>query len=110
MKRSEMEANLFCIHCNDETPHMIIYINNEITKIECEDCRHIVELKVDIMKEFYKEIYERVSTKPSRITQEYKKDLNMFLSRLPIRVVSKPYRLIRELKESRKVIRQYRKR
>jgi hypothetical protein len=104
-----MEANLFCIHCNDETPHMITYINNEITKIECEDCHNIVAIKVDIMKEFYKEIYERVSTKPSRITQEYKKDLSVFLYRLPIRVVSKPYRLMRDLNESRKIIKKHRK-
>jgi hypothetical protein len=109
MKRSEMDAYLFCIYCNDETPHVIVYINDEITKIECKDCHHIVELRLDIMKEFYKEIYERVSTKPSRLTSEYKRDLSNFLSKLPIRVVSKPYRLMRDLNESRKVIKGYKK-
>jgi hypothetical protein len=109
MKRSEMEANLFCPYCNDETPHVIVYINNEITSIECEDCHRIVNIKVDIMKEFYKEVYEQISTKPSRITLEYKRGLSSFLSRLPKRVASKPYRLMRYLNESRKVIKQYRK-
>ena len=109
MKKYVMKASLFCLHCNDETPHIIVYINNEITSVQCEDCNHQVGIKVDIMKEFYKEIYERVCTKPSRITQEYKEDLSHFLSRLPFRVVSKPYRLMRDLNESRKIILQYRK-
>jgi hypothetical protein len=108
MKEAEMKASLFCLHCNDETPHSIVYINNEITRVQCEDCNHIVGIKVDIMKEFYKEVYERVCTKPSRITKEYKQDLSHFLSRLPIRVVSKPYRLMRDLNETRKIIQQYR--
>lgn len=108
MKRTEMEASLFCIHCNDETPHLIVYINNEITSIQCEDCNQITGIKVDVMKEFYKEIYKRISTKPSRITEEYKQDLSKFLHRLPFRVISKPYRLMRDLNESRKIIKQYR--
>ncbi|MGE8203735.1 bh protein [Heyndrickxia sp. NPDC080065] len=109
MKKSEMEAGLFCIHCNDETPHLIVYINNEITSIKCEDCNQITDIKVDVMKEFFKEIYKRVSTKPSRITEEYNQDLSKFLQRLPYRVISKPYRLMRDLNESRKIINQYRK-
>ncbi|MBD1381740.1 bh protein [Metabacillus arenae] len=109
MKRSEMEASLFCTYCNEETPHMIVYINDEITSIECEDCHHIVEIKVDIMKEFYKELYERISTKPSRITHEYKRGLISFLSKLPMRAASKPYRLMSDLNQSRKVIRQFKK-
>lgn len=109
MKKSEMEASLFCIHCNDETPHLIVYINNEITSVQCENCQTNKGIQLDVMKEFYKEIYKRVSTKPSRITEEYKKDLSKFLHRLPYRVLSKPYRLMRDLNESRKIIVQYRK-
>ncbi len=107
MKETEMKASLFCLQCNDDTPHSIIYINDEITSVRCEECQHTVSIQVDIMKEFYKEIYERVFTKPSRITQEYRQDLSHFLSRLPFRVASKPYRLMRDLNESRKIIQQY---
>jgi hypothetical protein len=110
MKESEMSAELFCSQCNDETPHTILYINNEITKVQCDDCNRTVGVKLDIMKEFYKEIYERVSTKPSRISKEYKQDLSHFLSRLPMRVISKPYRLMRDLNESRKIINHYKDR
>ncbi|RAS80774.1 bh protein [Priestia endophytica] len=107
MKESKMEANLYCIQCRDETPHVIFYINNRIKNVECEECHRIQGIKIDIMKEFYKEIYERISTKPARITQEYKQDLNKFLLKLPARAISKPYRLIRDLNNSRKVIKQF---
>ncbi|HWO78208.1 MAG TPA: bh protein [Bacillus sp. (in: firmicutes)] len=108
MKQTKMEASLYCLRCKDETPHTIVYINNEITSVCCDDCKRTVSIQVDIMKEFYKEIYERIFTKPSRITKEYKEDLSYFLTRLPFRVASKPYRLIRDLNESRKIIKQYR--
>lgn len=109
MKRSVMKANLYCTHCNNETPHEVVYINEEITSVHCEDCNYKVGIKVDIMKEFYKELYEHISSKPSRMTEEYKKDLSRFLARLPIRVLSKPYRFMRYLNESRKVMKYYRK-
>ncbi|MCY9002482.1 bh protein [Peribacillus frigoritolerans] len=109
MKSSEMEANLFCISCNDETPHLILYINNKIESVECEDCQRGMVLNRDIMKEFYNEVYERISSKPSRITTEYKEDLSGFLYKLPIRIVSKPYRIMRDLNQSRKIIRRFKK-
>ncbi|GAA4712145.1 bh protein [Brevibacillus fulvus] len=109
MKLSEMESDLYCIHCRTETPHVITYLNDEIKKIGCKECQNAVGLEIDIMQELYKEFYNRISTKPNRISQEYREDLSHFLARLPIRVVSKPYRLIKELQESRKIIRRYKK-
>ncbi len=59
------------------------------------------------MKEFYNELYQRIASKPSRITNEYREDLSHFLFSLPIRVISKPYRLAKDMNQSHKVIRQY---
>lgn len=101
MKISEMKADLYCIECNDDTLHNIVYLNSEIKCVECEECNRKVEVKVDLKKEVYKEIYNRVTTKPSRISQEYKKDLSKFLIKLPRRVVSKPYRAVRYLNKAR---------
>lgn len=109
MKESTVESYLHCTHCNEDTPHIISYLNGEIKSVQCENCTHKQEIEMNIMKEFYKEIYERVSTKPSRITQEYRQDLNHFLRSIPKRVFSKPYRLVRYLNTSRKVIKQYKK-
>lgn len=109
MKESKVESFLHCTHCKEETPHIILYINNQIKSVTCEVCERKQEIELDIMKEFYKEFYNRVSSKPSRITQEYKQDLNHFLLSIPKRVLSKPYRLMRYLDDSRKVIKQYKK-
>ncbi|GGL57157.1 bh protein [Sporolactobacillus putidus] len=108
MKKHEMEAVLFCSNCDHETPHKIVYINDQIAQIECQQCHHAIDLEIDVVKEFYKELYKKISTKPARITNEYRQDLSIFLRKLPFRVISKPYRVMKELNESRKIIEQYR--
>lgn len=65
--------------------------------------------QVDVLKEFYKEVYKRVSTKPNRVSKKYKKDINKFLIGVPIRLVSKPYRLIKDFNESMRTIHRYKK-
>lgn len=107
VKSSEMESDLYCITCNEETPHIITYINGNLESVKCEECERVMKIQRNIMKEFYKEVYDRISTKPSRITTEYKEDLSRFLYRLPIRVISKPYRIMSDLNESRKVIKRF---
>ncbi|WP_461673329.1 bh protein [Priestia megaterium] len=107
MKSSEMESDLYCITCNEETPHIITYVNSKLESVKCEECERIMKIQRNIMKEFYKEVYDRISTKPARITKEYRDDLSRFLYKLPIRVISKPYRIMSDLNESRKVIKRF---
>ncbi|MFZ4450364.1 bh protein [Salibacterium aidingense] len=109
LKTHEMEADLYCIQCKEEVPHVIQYINDEISNITCRECSRAIEIDVDIMNEFYGEIYKRIATKPSRITKEYREDLSHFFFSLPIRIISKPYRLIKDMNETQKVIRRYKK-
>ncbi|HET7657910.1 MAG TPA: bh protein [Bacillales bacterium] len=108
MEKHDMYAGLFCIHCDEETEHKVTYLNNEIARIECEQCRHIIKLDVDILREFYKEVFEHVVTKPSRMTEEYKKDLSHFLFSMPVRVVTKPYRMMNYIKNTRNVMKTFR--
>ncbi|UFT98596.1 bh protein [Radiobacillus kanasensis] len=107
MEKKYMETELFCIHCEDDTLHQITYINDVITKVECEECHNIIELRVNVMQEFYKESYQRIASKPARMTNEYRDDLSHFLFSLPIRVITKPYRIVKDLKGSREIIRDY---
>ncbi|GLC87141.1 cytochrome c3 family protein [Lysinibacillus piscis] len=104
MKISEMEAGLYCTRCHDETVHRVVYVNNKIQKIECEACHRLTGMEVDLKKEIYDEVYERIATKPSRMTQEYKQDLSKFVSEMPMRVISKPYRLMKDVNEARKAL------
>jgi hypothetical protein len=102
-----METYLFCLHCKDETPHEVVYINGEIHSVSCKNCSRLEQIKFDPKKEFLKEMYNRIATKPSRITKEYNEDLSTFLLRLPARIVKKPYRLMRDLNEWRKFFKTY---
>lgn len=101
-----MEADLYCIHCKEDVPHSITYINDKLTHVGCEICGKSVDVEINPTREFYKEVYKRVSSKPARITEEYKQDLSHFLLSIPKRVISKPYRLMKDLHESRKIIRE----
>jgi hypothetical protein len=47
-------------------------------------------------REFWK-LLDRILTKPHRITEEMRKDLTIFITSLPIRIMTKPIRLAREL-------------
>lgn len=107
MKIKTMEAALFCSYCKEEVNHEITYINDDIKSIRCEQCNKTKQLRVDVNKKFYKETYERISSKPIRITQEYKDDLSHLLMSLPVRTVSKPYRLLKDVNASRKILKQY---
>lgn len=104
MKRTVMEADLFCIQCKDDVPHQVVYINDKISHVECEVCHRSSDMPINPKREFYKEVYKRIASKPSRITDEYREDLSHFLISLPKRVLSKPYRLMKDINESRKII------
>lgn len=103
---SEMEAGLYCTRCHDETIHRVVYINDKIQSVECEECHRVTGVKIDPKKALYEEVYDRISSKPSRITQEYKQDLSKFVSGMPMRVISKPYRLMKYVNETRKTWKQ----
>ncbi|WP_416144174.1 bh protein [Planococcus koreensis] len=107
MKVKKMEAGLYCLGCKEEVNHEVTYINDDIKSISCLQCGRTKELKLDLKKEFYKEIYERISTKPTRITKEYKEDLSHLLLSLPVRAIRKPYQLLKDVNSSRKVMQTY---
>ncbi|RKD76193.1 hypothetical protein ATL39_0406 [Sinobaca qinghaiensis] len=108
MKKNIMIGDLFCESCKEEVPHRIEYVNNEISTITCEVCDRNIQINRDMMKEFYEEIYERVSSKPHRITEEYKQDLNHFITGFPFRIVSKPYRLIKDMNQTHQILKEHR--
>ncbi|WP_270180037.1 bh protein [Alkalihalobacillus sp. CinArs1] len=109
MKRNEMDFELFCLHCQEHEEHHFTYINGEISKVKCTNCGHELEFKVDLMKEFSRELYEKIARKPQRLTKEYKEDFSKFISSIPVRIVKKPYSVYRYLKDTRDVFSNYNK-
>ncbi|MED3938477.1 hypothetical protein [Priestia megaterium] len=56
MKDTQMEAGLYCNSCKEELPHHVYYINGKIVRVECQECKRTMVFKVDVLKEFYKEV------------------------------------------------------
>lgn len=103
MKILEMKAGLYCSQCHEDTLHRVVYINDKIQSIECAGCHSLTDMKIDAKKELYGELYDRISTKPSRLKKEYKQDSSKFFSDIPKRVISKPYRFVKYVNKTRKV-------
>lgn len=95
-----MKAMLYCLHCNEETEHTITYEGDTIKRIKCEKCGTELEIdKESAKKNYTEEFIERILTKPQRMTEELQKDITAFLFSLPVRIITKPYRLLGEVKE-----------
>lgn len=93
-----IETKLFCLHCQKEVPHQIHYFGIALRSIQCKKCG--TEIKLDkkrILEVESLEFVERIFTKPRRLTEELRKDLTQFLSTIPIRIATKPYRLAKEI-------------
>ncbi|MCM3570403.1 bh protein [Neobacillus mesonae] len=104
MKFSELDAALYCSRCHDKTLHQVEYLNNKIYSIECTNCHHKIVSEMNPMRELYKEVYKRVTSKPTRLTKEYKEGSTHFLGQLPKRVLSKPYRLKNYVSETKNAL------
>ncbi|MUG72364.1 bh protein [Paenibacillus validus] len=99
MKETQINTSLFCIRCKEETDHTITYLNKHISRIHCDFCGRQMDIHIDISHEIYDEVVKRIRSKPVRMSEEYRHHLKEFLLSLPVRIVSKPYRVYREAKE-----------
>ena len=99
MNITKMKADLYCLNCNKDTLHEVTYMGDSIEKIICMECETTLEIDEKIIVSTYvAEIFNRVRTKPERMSKESKADLSKFLRSIPFRVVTKPYRMIKEYK------------
>ena len=95
---SRMKAELFCLHCNKDTHHVVTYVGNTLKSIRCAQCGSEIEIRREKLIENYAvDFIERILTKPYRMTRELEKDLTRFILSLPIRIITKPYRIVREM-------------
>lgn len=95
---SKMKAELFCLHCNKDTPHTVVYAGKTLKSIKCTVCGSEIEIRREKLIENYAiDFIERILTKPYRMTRELERDLTKFILSLPIRIITKPYRIAREV-------------
>jgi predicted RNA-binding protein len=81
------------------TLHDITYLGDNIKEIVCTECKATLEIDDKLVLSAYAaDIFERVRTKPERISKEFREDMSKFLGSITIRVITKPYRIIKEFK------------
>ncbi len=95
---TRIDTELFCLHCDRETSHTIVYMQKYIHRIVCNECG--TEIAIDrkkIIETYTSDVIDRVLTKPRRITEEMRKDLTVFITSLPIRIITKPIKMAKEI-------------
>lgn len=98
MHTHNVDTELVCFVCNKLTVHNIEYSNERMKSITCSTCGVIYELIIEVRISYHTEnILKRILTKPHRILDETRTDFIEFIYSLPLRVVSKPYRLANEI-------------
>jgi NAD-dependent SIR2 family protein deacetylase len=81
-----MEAELFCLHCNKNTNHVIFYNNDgKIIRIKCQQCKTEIELKDDFIAK-----NNGLLEKSFKITEDLISELNKFLFSIPIKILKSP--------------------
>jgi hypothetical protein len=115
-KQSVIDVDLFCLQCNQETAHRVEYLDGRIHRIQCEECGRMVEVwhehfgtmdRQDVGHQrvhwsslttlYAPEFLNRVLSKPKRMEKELQADLSLFLITLPLRLVTKPMRILQEI-------------
>ncbi len=109
------KVELLCIPCMHATQHTITYVNRRLVSLECDDCHHRVEVGegtdahtadetrahrvslLEIEQLYTAEFLHRILTKPHRMGEQLQEDLSLFLVTLPLRLITKPYRLMKEV-------------
>lgn len=97
----DIQTSLVCSHCFKESPVKITYLENSMIKLTCESCGYAVKIPQRLIPDFSLIKWERrLITKPVRMALEAKKDSLGFISTLPLRVMTKPLRIVRELEKN----------
>lgn len=94
-----MKADLYCLHCNKNTSHTILYYNKHISSIKCNECKMEIELKIDSTISKNNAI-KRLLVEPFKITEELQEEFNNFLSTIPIRIINSPSKYLKNKNKS----------
>jgi len=95
-----IQCDFYCNGCQQEGPHELVYSNNVLIYAECANCGRVVPFSEETLLTIYaKEMVQRILTKPQRLSQELKRDLRHAILSLPVRVITKPYRMVKEVEE-----------
>ena len=98
-------TELFCPKCMEDTAYEITYFEDKISNLLCLKCgkEYCLLDSKDIYFEYIKGLHNRIKTKPKRIREEMKDNLNKSASSMPIRIIKKPFRMLGEYRKIKKL-------
>lgn len=98
VKDDQNKITLFCINCNEETPHTVHYIGSYLRSIECDSCRKRVEIdRRHLRTVFAEDFIDRILTKPHRMNEDMKRAFAAMVPFFPKRIIKEPVKVLREI-------------
>ncbi|MDI3548743.1 MAG: hypothetical protein PWR10_2395 [Halanaerobiales bacterium] len=96
----KVETELFCIECEEETVHTVIYLDNKIQRVKCNKCGSVFGIDHKKLIELHTlSTAEHILKEPFKLNKELKEKGTQFLFSLPKRLLTKPYRITKEFLE-----------
>ena len=98
MKDEISNITLFCINCNEETPHTVQYIGSYLRSVSCDNCSKKIEIdRRHLRTVFAEDFIDRILTKPHRINEDMKRALATLMPFFPKRLFLEPLQVFREI-------------
>lgn len=94
------ESFLRCMSCGQDAGHEVVYVGRFVTRIECSHCG--AQTSLDISEEYLPDLRDRISTKPRRLASRLRDHPLSAAVSMPGRLVSKPLRMLDELRAVRR--------
>lgn len=100
MKDEISKITLFCIKCNEETPHTVQYIGSYLRSVSCDRCAKKIEIdRRHLRTVFAEDFIDRILTKPHRMNEDMKRALATLTPFFPKRLFKEPLQVLREIYE-----------
>jgi hypothetical protein len=100
MKDEITKITLFCINCNEETPHTVQYIGSYLRSVSCDNCTKKIEVdRRHLRTVFAEDFIDRILTKPHRMTEDMKKAVAILMPFFPKRLIREPLKVLKEIYE-----------
>lgn len=96
----KVETYLHCVKCDQETEHVVVYLDDEIKSIKCKKCGRVSGIEKKELIELYTiETAEHILTEPLKLNKGIKEHGSKFLFSFSKRLLTKPYRVFKEVLE-----------
>lgn len=92
----ENDAVLTCLSCGIEGPHELLYLSEHLRASRCANCGKTQVYSGHIYTEYAYDLAERAARLPLTVGKDAA-GIPIRLLNLPLKVVRKPYRLLREV-------------